>query len=110
MPAKEDALLLRIHTGEHDRAGPRPLFEAVVLAARAHGLAGATVLRGPLGFGRSSRLHSARILDLSADLPLVVEIVDCPERIESFLPVLGPLVGDALVTMEKVSVLRFTDN
>lgn len=109
MKLPEDALLLRIFLGEDDEAEGRPLYEAIVLAAREAGLAGATVLRGPLGFGRSSRLHTAKILRLSEDLPIVVEIVDAPERIEAFLPVLERLMGSGLVTLEKVRVLRYGD-
>lgn len=106
MPPR-DATLLRIFLGEADHWGGRPLFEAVVTEARTAGLAGATVLRGPLGFGRSSRLHSSKILALSEDLPVVVEIVDTPERIDAFLPRLDTLLeGRGLVTLEKVQVLR----
>ncbi|CCG41889.1 DUF190 domain-containing protein [Magnetospirillum molischianum] len=103
----DEAALLRIYMGESDRQDGHPLHEAVVLAARSAGLAGATVLRGPLGFGRSSRLHSAKILRLSDDLPLVVEIVDCPERIDAFLEPLAGLVGDrGLITLETVRVVK----
>jgi PII-like signaling protein len=108
MTTMDDATLLRIFLGESDRHNGHPLYEAVVLAARDAHLAGATVLRGPLGFGRSSRLHSAKILRLSDDLPMVVEIIDAPERIDAFLPCLGDLVGDrGLVTLETVRVARF---
>ena len=110
MPTTRDAALLRIHASESHKAQGRPLFEAVVLLAREAGLAGATVLRGPLGFGRSTRLHTQRILDLSADLPVVVEIVDAPERIDAFLPRLAPLAGDALVTVERVRVVVFDES
>lgn len=106
MPPR-DAALLRIFLGEADHCDGRPLFEAVVTEARAAGLAGATVLRGPLGFGRSSRLHTAKILALSEDLPVVVEIVDTPDQIESFMPRLDALLeGRGLVTLENVRVLR----
>lgn len=107
MPAEErDAVLLRVFIGEGDRHGGRPLYEAIVLGAREAGLAGATVLRGPMGYGRSSRLHTSKILRLSEDLPLVIEIVDLPERIEAFLPELDRLVGSGLVTLENVRVRR----
>src|SRR5206468_2337964 len=81
-----DAVLLRIFIGESDRFENQPLYEAIVLKAREKHLAGATVLRGPMGFGRSSRLHTAKILRLSEDLPLVIEIVDDDDKIEAFLP------------------------
>lgn len=109
MRIPEEALLLRIFIGESDEHEGRPLFEAIVLAARARHLAGATVLRGPMGFGRSSRLHTAKILRLSEDLPVVIEIVDAPERIEAFLPELEAMMGGGLVTLEKVRVLRYGD-
>lgn len=107
MPVRHNALLLRIFLGEDDRHGHRPLYEAIVLAARSHGLAGATVLRGPMGFGHSSRLHTAKILRLSDDLPLVIEIVDGAPKIEAFLPVLDSLMGSGLVTLEKVEIIRY---
>ncbi|HSN71298.1 MAG TPA: DUF190 domain-containing protein [Steroidobacteraceae bacterium] len=100
------AELLRIYLSERDRAEGQPLWQAIVLAARDAGLSGATVLRGPLGFGRSSRLHTARILDLSADLPVVVEIIDSAENIERFLPVLGRLAPEELVTVEPIRIVQ----
>jgi PII-like signaling protein len=103
MPLPQEALLLRIFIGEDDRYGGRPLYEAIVLAARDMHLAGATVLRGAMGFGHSSKLHTTKILRLSEDLPLVVEIVDSEERINEFLPVLDGLMGAGLVTLEKVT-------
>ncbi len=99
--------LLRIFIGEGDKHPGRPLYEAVVEAARRRGMAGATVLRGTLGFGAASRIHTAKILRLSEDLPMVVEIVDKPERIAEFLPELDAIVGDGLVTLEKVRVLTY---
>jgi len=103
----EEAALLRIYMGESDRQDGHPLHEAVVLAARAAGMSGATVLRGVLGYGRSSRLHSAKILRLSDDLPLVVEIVDRPDRVEPFLERLTALVGErGLITLETVRVVK----
>lgn len=103
----EQALLLRIFIGESDRFEGKPLYEAIVLRARELHLAGATVLRGPMGFGKSSRLHTAKILQLSEDLPMVVEIVDSEEKIRAFLPVLEAMMGSGLVTLEKAQVLRY---
>ncbi|HET6520533.1 MAG TPA: DUF190 domain-containing protein [Geminicoccaceae bacterium] len=107
MRIPRDALLLRIFIGERDRHDGRPLHEAIVPGARAAGLAGATVLRGPMGYGRSSRLHTARILRLSEDLPLVIEIVDAEDKIQGFPPALDAMMGSGLVTLEKVRVLRY---
>jgi PII-like signaling protein len=107
MQLPKQALLLRIFIGEDDRADGRPLYEAIVLKAREAQLAGATVLRGPMGFGHSSRLHTAKILRLSADLPLVIEIVDSDDKINAFLPVLDGLMGSGLVTLERVQVLQY---
>src|SRR3954453_699398 len=107
MHIPEDAVLLRIFVGEDDRFDPQPLYEAIVLKAREMHLGGATVLRGPMGFGHSSRLHSAKILRLSEDLPLVIEIVDSEEKINEFLPVLDQMMSSGLVTMEKVQVLQY---
>lgn len=107
MKIQKDAVLLRIFFGEGDRFDGKPLYEVVVLKAREMHLAGATVLRGPMGFGHSSRLHTSKILRLSEDLPLVIEIVDDEAKIESFLPVLEDMMGSGLVTLEKVKVLRY---
>lgn len=107
MPVPRDSMLLRIFFGEHDRYQGRPLHETIVLAAREAHLAGATVLRGHLGYGRSSRLHTAKILRLSDDLPVVVEIVDSDEKIDAFLPTLEKMIGSGLVTLEKVKVIRY---
>jgi hypothetical protein len=107
MSLPQDALLLRIFIGESDRFEHKPLYEAIVLKAREAGLAGATVLRGPMGFGRSSHLHTAKILRLSMDLPMVIEIVDGEEKIQAFLPALNAIMGGGLVTLEKVKVLRY---
>ncbi len=107
MSLPEDGMLLRIFIGESDRYDGRPLYESIVLAARAQGLAGATVLRGVLGYGAHSRLHAAKVLRLSEDLPLVVEIVDSEERLQEFLPWLEEAVGEGLVTLEKVRVFRY---
>lgn len=107
MQIPQDAVLLRIFLGESDRWRHQPLYEAIVLKARELHLAGATVLRGPMGFGKASRLHTAKILRLSTDLPLVIEIVDSEEKINSFLPVLDTMLGGGLVTLEKVKVLHY---
>jgi len=107
MTLPSESLLLRIFLGESDRADGRPLYEAIVLKARETGLAGATVLRSPLGFGATSRLHSAKILRLSEDLPMIVEIVDAEEKINAFLPALERMMGGGLVTLEKVRVLHY---
>ena len=107
MTVPRDAMLLRVFFGEDDKYESRPLYEAIVLAAREAGLAGATVLRGPMGFGHSSRLHTTKILRLSEDLPLIIEIVDSEERIRAFLPRLDSMMGSGLVTLEKVQVLQY---
>lgn len=107
MLVPRDAVLLRIFIGEDDKADGRPLYEAIVLRAREQHLAGATVLRGPMGFGQSSRLHTTKILRLSQDLPLVIEIVDSPEKIQAFLPALEGIIGSGLVTLEKVQVVQY---
>ena len=107
MQIPHDAVLLRIFIGESDRADHKPLYEAIVLKAREMHLAGATVLRGPMGFGKSSRLHTSKIIRLSMDLPLVIEIVDSEEKINSFLPVLDEMMGGGLVTLEKVKVVHY---
>ena len=107
MQIPHDAVLLRIFIGESDRYHHQPLYEAIVLKARELHLAGATVLRGPMGFGKSSRLHSAKILRLSMDLPLVIEIVDSEEKINNFLPVLDPMMKGGLVTLEQVRVIDY---
>ncbi len=102
-----DALLVRIFIGESDRHEHHPLYEAIVLKAREMQLAGATVLRGPMGFGAASRIHTAKILRLSMDLPIVIEIVDSEEKINTFLPVLEGMIGGGLVTLEKVQVIQY---
>ena len=107
MQIPKQAVLLRIFFGEDDRVEGRPLYEAIVLKAREMHLAGATVLRGPMGFGASSRLHTTKILRLSEDLPLVIEIVDSEEKINDFLPVLDRMMSSGLVTLEKVQVLQY---
>ena len=107
MQIPQQAVLLRIFIGENDKAGSAPLYEAIVLKARELHLAGATVLRGPMGFGKSSRLHTTKILRLSEDLPLVIEIVDSEDKINSFLPLLDGMMGSGLITLEKVQVLHY---
>jgi len=107
MQLPADAVLLRIFLGETDHRDGKPLYEAIVLKARELQLAGATVLRGPMGYGHSSHLHTAKILRLSADLPLVIEIVDSEDKINAFLRVLDPMMGSGLVTLERVKVLRY---
>jgi uncharacterized protein len=107
MQVPREAVLLRIFIGEDDRHHHLPLYEAIVLKAREMHLAGATVLRGPMGFGHSSRLHTAKVLRLSEDLPMVIEIVDAEDKINAFLAVLDPMMGSGLVTLEKVKVLRY---
>ncbi|MDE2477010.1 MAG: DUF190 domain-containing protein [Alphaproteobacteria bacterium] len=107
MQIPNDAALLRIFIGESDRFQGKPLYEAIVLKAREMQLAGATVLRGPMGYGRSSHLHTAKILRLSEDLPLVIEIVDAEDKINSFLPVLDGMMSHGLITQEKVKVYRY---
>lgn len=107
MQPPQEAALLRIYIGESDRWEHKPLYEAIVLAAREAHLAGATVLRGPMGFGKNSRLHTAKILRLSMDLPLVIEIVDSEQNINAFLPALDKMIGGGLVTLEKVRILHY---
>jgi PII-like signaling protein len=107
MQIPNEAALLRIYIGESDRWQHKPLYEAIVIAAREAHLAGATVLRAQMGFGRSSRLHTTKILELSTDLPLVIEIVDAEDKINSFLPTLDKMIGGGLVTLEKVKVLQY---
>jgi PII-like signaling protein len=107
MQAPQSAMLLRIYTEEGKQDGGRPLYEAIVFKAREMGLAGATVLRGPMGFGQSHAIHTAKILDLSAKLPLVIEIVDAEETIRAFLKALGGMRDIGLVTTEKVEVVHY---
>jgi len=106
----EQGCLLRIFIGESDRWHGKPLYEAIVLKARELHLAGATVLRGPMGFGAHSRMHTAKVLRLSQDLPIVVEIVDAEEKIEMLLPHLDEMVEEGLITMEKVRVIKYRAN
>jgi PII-like signaling protein len=110
MQVPRDAVLLRIFFGEDDKAGHVPLHEAIVLKAREMQLAGATVLRGHMGFGHSSHIHTTKILRLSQDLPVVVEIVDAQAKIDAFLPVLDGMMSSGLVTIEKVQVLQYGES
>ncbi len=110
MKLEGQARLLRIFIGEGDTWKHKPLYEAIVLKARELHLAGATVLRGPMGFGANSRLHTARILRLSEDLPIVIEIVDTPEKIHTLLPFIDETVQEGLVTIEDVHVIKYTAN
>lgn len=107
MQLPNEAELLRIFIGESDKWHGRPLYEVIVEEARKRGMAGATVLKGTLGFGADSRIHTAKILRLSEDLPLVIEIVDKPERIAEFLPQLDTMIDEGLVTLEKVRVIAY---
>jgi uncharacterized protein len=107
MQIPRDAVLLRIFFGEDDRYKNRPLHEAIVLKARELQLGGATVLRGHMGFGHSSHIHTSKILRLSQDLPVVVEIVDSKEKIDTFLPLLDEMMTSGLITIEKVQVLQY---
>ena len=107
MDIPQESTLLRIFIGESDRFDHKPLYEVLVLKARELGLAGATVLRGPMGFGASSRIHTSKILRLSMDLPMVIEIIDSREKIDAFLPVLNELLEGGLATLEPVRVLHY---
>ena len=103
----EECMLLRIFLGEGDEYNHRPLYKAIVLRARELQLAGATVLRGRMGFGHSHRLHNASILQLSYDLPMILEIVDTPEKIEAFLPELRKMMRNGLITTERAQIIRY---
>lgn len=107
MEVPRDSMLLRIFIGESDRWNHKPLYEAIVLKAREMHLGGATVLRGPMGFGKSSRMHTAKILRLSMDLPIVIEIVDSEEKINAFLPALEGMMSGGMVTLEHVQVIEY---
>jgi PII-like signaling protein len=109
MPLPKESTLLRIFIGEADQIDGRPLYEAIVTRARELHMAGATVLRGPLGFGRSSMLHTEKILRLSQDLPVVIEIVDADEKIVGFISEVMTLTKSCLITTEKVRIVRYGD-
>ena len=104
---EEDAVLLRILIGESDRWDHKPLYEALVLKIRELGLAGATVFRSPMGFGANSLIHTSKILQLSMDLPVAIEVVDSAEKINAFLPVLDDMLGGGLVTLQDVKVIHY---
>ena len=108
MKISGEAKLLRIFVGESDRWQGAPLYEAIVRKVRAMGLAGATVIRGVEGFGANSRIHTAKILRLSEDLPVLIEIVDKEERIAAVLPILDEMIGEGLITMERVEIIKYT--
>jgi PII-like signaling protein len=107
MQIPKQAILLRVFAGEDSKFEGRPLYEAIVVKARKMHMAGATVLRGPMGFGKSSLIHTDKILRLSLDLPLVIEIVDSEEKINEFLPALDEMMDSGLVTLEKLQVLQY---
>jgi len=107
MKLEGEAMLLRVFIGEMDRHGGRPTYEAIVLKAREMNLRGATVTRGVMGFGADSRLHTAKVLRLSEDLPIVVELVDTKENLDKLLPFLDEVVDEGLVTLEKVNVIMY---
>jgi PII-like signaling protein len=110
MKLPSEARLLRIFIGEADKFEGKPLFEAIINLARKQNMQGATILRGLMGFGADSRMHSANILRLSEDLPVVIEIVDSAEKIEGFLPLLDNMIKEGLVTLEKVDVVAYRNN
>jgi uncharacterized protein len=107
MKIPEEGCLLRVFIGESDKWHGRPLYEAIVLKARELHLAGATVFRGPMGYGAQSRLHTTKILQLSEDLPFVIEIVDSKEKIDELLPHIDEMVQEGLVTLEPVQVIKY---
>jgi len=107
MKLPEEAEVLRVYIGESDRHDGSPLYEEIVREARRLGMAGATVVRGALGFGVHSRIHTTKLLRLSEDMPMVVEIIDSPAKIEAFLPTIDAMVGEGLITIEKVRVVAY---
>lgn len=110
MKLPSESELLRVFVGESDKYKGKPLYEAIVMLAREKGLAGATVLKGVMGFGASSRIHTSKVLRLSEDLPVVIEIVDKPERIQSILPDLDAMIQEGLVTLEPINVIVYRNN
>ncbi|MBN2455253.1 MAG: DUF190 domain-containing protein [Sedimentisphaerales bacterium] len=110
MKLPSEAELLRIFIGEADRYEGKPLYEAIVYLARQKGMAGATVIRGLMGFGADSRMHTAKILRLSEDLPIVIEIVDKPEKIQEILPEIDKMIQEGMVTVEKINVIAYRHN
>jgi PII-like signaling protein len=107
--SQDEAVLLRIYVSEGTKWEHKPLYEAIVMRAREHGLAGATVLRGPMGYGRSAEMHTAKILDLSVNLPILIELVDTEQKINEFLPALNGMLTGGLATLEKVRTVRFEE-
>lgn len=110
MKIEGEGQLLRIFIGENDRWHGKPLYDAIVMKAREMGMAGATVVRGMMGFGANSRLHTTKVLRLSEDLPIVIELVDKPERIAALIPELDRMVTEGMITLEKVHVLAYRQN
>jgi hypothetical protein len=110
MKIEGEGQLLRIFVGENDRSDGKPLYEAILETVRKHGLAGATVLRGISGFGANSAIHTTKILRLSEDLPIVIEIVDKPEQIQEILPILDEMVTEGMITLEKVNIIAYRHN
>jgi PII-like signaling protein len=110
MKISEEGQLLRIFIGESDQWEGKPLYEALIYKAREAGLAGATMIRGLMGYGAASRIHTAKILRLSEDLPVIVEIIDSPEKIAAFLPVIDVMIQEGLVTLEKIQVVLYRHN
>lgn len=107
MIRESEGMLLRIFIGDSDRHAGRPLYQALVERARAEGLAGATVLHGPMGFGRHSRLHTAKLVEMSSDLPIVIELVDSEPAIQRFMDSVNALVQEGLVTLERVRIVHY---
>ncbi len=110
MKIEGEGQLLRIFIGENDHWEGRPLHEAIILKAREAGLAGATAIRGLMGFGANSRIHTTKILRLSDDLPIIIEIVDKPDKIQEILPVLDKMIGEGMITLEKVNIVAYRSN
>ncbi len=110
MKLPSEAFLLRIFIGESDKLNGKPLYEVIIEEARKRGLAGTTIVRGFQGFGANSRIHTSKVLRLSEDLPIIIEIVDSEDKIESFLPGLDSLIHEGLVTLEKVRVIVYRHN
>lgn len=110
MKIEGEGQLLRIFVGENDRWDGKPLYEAIIQTVRQHGLAGATVLRGIAGYGANSAIHTTKILRLSEDLPIVIEIVDKPEQIQAILPILDEMVTEGMITLEKANIIAYRHN
>ena len=107
MKIPENGILLRVFIGESDRIDGKPLYEHIVMLARKNNIAGATVLRGIMGYGAASRVHSTKILRLSEDLPIIIEIVDSEDKIQNFIPLLDELVKEGLITIERANVIKY---